>query len=67
MVATALVTLLQPAAGKLVAYSKTWSAKLVAHVIWTDPVPTRERFNQAAATRVMLEIETYQRCPPPNR
>jgi len=32
-----------------VAYSKTWSAKLVAHVIWTDAVPTREMFNQDAS------------------
>src|SRR5258708_1042446 len=64
MVATTLVTVLQPAAGKGVAYSKTWSAKLVAHAIWTDALPTREMFNQTAGTSVRLEIVTSQMCPP---
>ena len=64
VVATALVTVLPPAADKLLAYSKMGSAKLVAHVIWTDAVPHSRDAQQSRHTSVMFEIVTCQMCPP---
>ena len=59
-----LVTAPQPGVDKLLMDSKTLSAKLVDHVMFSDAGPTRAISNHGTGTIAIFVIVMYQRCPP---